>query len=209
MHFFKDISVLPKFIRKLPYPYSDCFDTSFLDQEQSINSDKQKIRENFIQNLNRTNRNLIAETIRLTNTYTQQYCLQLCYQEFLIRYCKCYDHTLSNFKPENLRSCPKFIDSLYNCQYIIKRIFYNGLNDEKCLKRCPIQCDFSTYHLTVSKSAYPSKAYFEMLKGFRNRDFLRNLTTNFDYLEPSSLLSVNIFYQSNTFTSITEKPSSN
>ena len=88
-------------------------------------------------------------------------------------------------------------------------MFYNGLNDEKCLKRCPIQCDFTTYNLAVSKSAYPSKAYFEMLKGFRYRDFLRNLTSNFDNLEPLSILSVNIFYQSDTFTSITEKPSSN
>ncbi len=158
--------------------------------------------------LNNSDRKLIVETIRLTNTYTQQYCLQLCYQEFLIRFCKCYDHTLSNFKPENLRPCPKFIDSLYNCQYVIKRLFYNGRNDEKCLKRCPIQCDFTTYDLEISKSAFPSKSYFELLKGFKSQNFLPNLTASINILETSSILSLNVFYQSNIFTSITEKPSS-
>ena len=66
-------------VKKLPIPYSDCFQS--LDAIDPQNAD------------------LINRTIHLTNIYTQQYCLQLCYQNFLIKFCDCFDHTLPNFKP--------------------------------------------------------------------------------------------------------------
>lgn len=65
-------------VKKLPKPYSDCF--------QSLNDIDPKYAD------------LIERTMNLTNIYTQQYCLQLCYQNFLIKFCDCFDHTLPNFK---------------------------------------------------------------------------------------------------------------
>jgi hypothetical protein len=68
-------------VKKLPRPYSDCFQS--------------------LETVNIKNVDLIKRTLNLTNIYTQQYCLQLCYQDFLMKYCDCFDHTLPNFKPEN------------------------------------------------------------------------------------------------------------
>lgn len=112
-----DIAIDRTMVEKLAKPFSDCF----------MNDDSDERKES----------KLVKQTIELTKIYTQQYCLQLCYQEFLIEFCECYDHTLPNFNPQNYSACPKFIDSLYNCQYLIKRLFYNGKNDEHCLKDCP------------------------------------------------------------------------
>ena len=66
-------------VTKLSEPYSDCF--------QSLDAIDPKKAD------------LISRTINLTKIYTQQYCLQLCYQNFLIRFCDCFDHTLPNFQP--------------------------------------------------------------------------------------------------------------
>jgi hypothetical protein len=58
-------------MKKLPYPYSDCFDSI-----ETYDIKKSK---------------LIQRTIGLTtqNVYSQQYCLQLCYQDFLLEFCDC------------------------------------------------------------------------------------------------------------------------
>ncbi len=57
-------------VRKLPDPYSNCFDTIETYKTKSA---------------------LILRTINLTskNFYSQQYCLQLCYQDFLMEFCDC------------------------------------------------------------------------------------------------------------------------
>lgn len=112
-----DIAVDLTSVKKLPHPYSECFK----DFETTKAEDT----------------TLIKETIKLTNIYTQQYCLQLCFQKFLIKNCDCYDHSLPGFIPENVTVCSKFIDSLYNCHYLIKKLFYNGINDMPCLAKCP------------------------------------------------------------------------
>ena len=52
--------------------------------------------------------------------------------------------------------CPKFIDSIYNCVYLIKRLFYNGENDDHCEDDCPRECDYTTYDSTVYSTQFPS-----------------------------------------------------
>lgn len=206
-----DISIDPTFVKKLPKPYSDCFDASSLSNSSNMNDQERqesKMRREKLMNSLTPEFDLINETIQLTHTYTQQFCLQLCYQKFLIRFCDCYDHTLPKFSPAGYSPCPKFIDSLYNCQYLIKRLFYNGKNDEKCIKKCPVQCDFTTYNIAVSSSAFPSATYMEVLREMKKNRHLENLTATVDLLEPSSVLSFSVFYGSNTFTRITEKPRS-
>jgi hypothetical protein len=206
-----DISIAPTFIKKLPKPYSDCFDASSLSNASNMSEeqkqDSRKRREELMNSLT-SDFSLVNQTIELTQTYTQQFCLQLCYQQFLIKFCDCYDHTLPKFSPKGYSPCPKFIDSLYNCQYLIKRLFYNGKNDEKCIKKCPVQCDFTTYNIAVSSSGFPSSTYMEVLREMKKNRHLENLTATVDLLEPSSVLSFSIFYGSNTFTRITEKPRS-
>jgi hypothetical protein len=169
-------------VKKLPYPYSDCFDD--------------------IKTYSLKKTDLIQRTINLTGTYSQQYCLQLCYQGFLIEFCDCYDPTLSKFRPERLSPCPKFIDSLYNCQYLIEKLFYNGKNDEYCLKQCPKECDYIKFDTTISNIKYPAKGYHEIINDYNTRTKI----INDGELDSKGTLSVNIFYASGTYTKIQEKP---
>ena len=104
---------------------------------------------------------------------------------------------------KNISTCPKFIDSLYNCQYLIKRLFYNGKNDEHCLKSCPKECDYIRYDTTISSSQYPANGYFELIDKYQKMVPLVNDTK----LDPSSILAVNVFYTSPSYMKITEVPS--
>ena len=174
------IAVETTSVKKLSDPYSDCFES----EEKSM----AKV----------SNTTLIKNTVNLTRYYTQQYCLQLCYQEFLMDFCDCYDHTLPNFTPANYSTCPKFIDSLYNCQYLIKKLFYNGKNDEHCLKRCPKECEYMTYSTTVSYLQFPTNSYLDIMKLLKRNGKIDSAT--------ESLLALNVFYESSSFKKITENP---
>lgn len=182
-----DIAVDRMFVKKQPSPYSDCY-----EQNTVVSGSENK---------------LISRTVNLTGIYTQQYCLQLCYQDFLIEFCDCYDHILPHFNPENKQPCPKFIDSLYNCQYLIKRLFYNGKNDGHCLKECPKECDYIKYDTTISNSEYPSASYLEYLNAYLPANFTKKGQDDEKTIERSSLLAVNVFYPSSSYTKITEEPS--
>jgi hypothetical protein len=186
-----DIAVDRMFVKKHSKPYSDCFEQKVSENLQRSDVDSE----------------LIFRTINLTGIYTQQYCLQLCYQNFLIEFCDCYDHILPNFNPPDKQPCPKFIDSLYNCQYLIKRLFYNGKNDGHCLKDCPKECDYIKYDTTISNSEYPSDSYLEYLNAYLPDNFTKKGTEDEKTIDKTSLLAVNVFYPSSSYTKITEEPS--
>jgi hypothetical protein len=200
-----EISIKPTYIKKLPAPHSDCFESSQSTERFEKFQAKYENTNEFEKQLEN---DLIMKTINISRVYTQQYCLQLCYQQFLIKYCNCFDQTLPGFRPKELKSCPKFIDSMYNCQYIIRRLFYNGRNEFKCLKKCPGECEYTNYALTVSHSKYPTDDYFQVLKELKKKygnKFLPNINSTFQSKE--SLVSINIFYSSATsFMKVVEVP---
>ena len=179
-----NIAITTTTVNKLPHPYSDCFESEEKAKALSKNTA------------------LITNTTKLTKIYTQQYCLQLCYQNFIMEFCDCYDHTLPNFDPDGYEACPKFIDSLYNCQYLIKRLFYNGKNDEHCIKECPKECDYTSYSNTISYRKYPTQSYFEMMKYLKEN---KKISLNGN-LEPAneSMLALNVFYETSVIKAITE-----
>ena len=184
-----DIMVDRTFIQKLPHPYSDCFKN--------------------VESLGKTPSDLLKRTIEYSKIYTQQYCLQLCYQDFLIEFCHCYDYQLPGFNTsEDIQPCPKFIDSLYNCQYLIKRLFYNGKNDAHCLQECPKECDYIQYDTTVSYIDFPSEDYLSLLKDHlpESKKYLDEARLEAKDISRESVLAVNVFYPSDSLTKITEEP---
>ena len=168
------IGLIATKIKKLPKPFSDCFD------------DKNRFTDN---------KSLIAQTIGLIGNYEQDYCLELCHQYYLIDFCNCYENILANFKPENLKLCSKLTDSHNSCENIINDIFYNSKNDAECLINCPKECEFYNYEPNViSKSKYPSKEYYNILKSLKSDDTLNK----------SRLISLNIYIDIKSFNKITE-----
>jgi hypothetical protein len=174
-----NIAIERTLISKLPQPYNDCFSK---DSDSKMND-------------------LVRGTLQFSEVYTQQYCLQLCFQKFLERVCGCYDNSVPNYRSDEYEACPKFVDSLYNCQYLVKRIFYNGANENDCFQKCPKECQTIKFKTTVSYSSYPTNAYMEKLKE-DNKD---NRSDNLEFSK-KSVLSFNIYYNSDKYMDISEEP---
>ena len=175
-----DIGVYRTFMYRIPAPYSDCINKDNAASSQS---------------------RLVKLTLSILNMYQQQYCLSLCYQEFLLLYCDCFDHTLPGYEPTGKESCPIFVDSTYNCIYVAKKLFYNGRNDANCSRLCPSECESIMYSATVSTSQYPTDTYARVLNQTKNGTKYENTS-----LTASSILSLNIFYKTDEVTVINEKP---
>lgn len=186
-----DIAVERTEIKKLAAPFSDCF-----NNETAVKD------------------SIVTKTINLSpfHLYTQQYCLQICFEEFLIEFCDCYDNSVPFFgsfiereNNTNLKTCPKFIDSIYNCEYLIKKLFYNGKNDAQCLSRCPKECDSVSFKTTVSYSKYPSTGYMSLLSNDLTRANVLSEIEDFK-LKQENLVAVNIFYKNQMYQKIEEQP---
>jgi hypothetical protein len=82
------------------------------------------------------------------------------------------------------------------------------------MKKCPAECDYTTYDITVTNSAYPSSSYSDVLYSLKedsNNMFMSEIPSTSDFKKDSlkeSVLSMNVYYQSSTFMRINEKPRS-
>jgi hypothetical protein len=133
---------------------------------------------------------MINQTIALSGRYTQQYCLQLCFRKFLEALCNCTE-TLPNY-PIQYEICPKFIDSIYNCEYFVRRLFIDSLDDKQCQVDCPKECEFISFSTAVSNSDFPSKGYHSILN--------KKLGT----VEKEGIVSLNVYYKSSGYIHIEE-----
>jgi hypothetical protein len=78
------------------------------------------------------------------------------------------------------------------CEYFVKRLFIDSLDDMKCQKDCPKTCEFMSFPLAVSNSEFPSKGYYSILK------------KKLGDVPREALLSLNVFYKSSSYIHIEE-----
>lgn len=175
------IEISRTLIEKLPYPYSDCITHKNLD-------------------LNSVN-NLIWETVNHTGIYTQQHCLQMCFEDFLHKFCNCCDHKEHTFHEGEESEAPKSIEALYDCQYKIRLLFYNGENDQNCLDRCPIECESLHFYTRVSAAKFPSQPYSEILNSIKEKTPFKDHELN-----EESTAALNIYFKRDASTRIKERP---
>lgn len=154
-------------------------------------------------------------TFNMYDFYSQPTCLQLCYQKFIVDNYKCYDLFLP--KISNVISCPKIVESFNNSIYSNKFLYYQDpKNDLKCTTNCREQCEYMIYDTTVSNALFPTTTYSEILT--KNENISVNYEDppyNIDLEEKEiayekvkqSVLAVNVFYKSDFYTRIKEKPS--
>jgi NAD-dependent dihydropyrimidine dehydrogenase PreA subunit len=151
---------------------------------------------------------MIEKTFKLRKSYTQTTCLQLCYQDFLQSKYQCYNPFLPYLPDLEYPPCPSIIDSLNNTIFYDKESYYAENADQECFESCPVECLYITYETTVSSSQFPTVTYSEVLS--YNENVTRNFESyrgekQFSMIE-SSVLSVNVFYKTDLYTRITEKP---
>ncbi len=68
---------------------------------------------------------------------------------------------------------------------MIKRLFYNGKNDQHCLRDCPKECEYISYETTVFNSQFPSEGYKQLL----------NKRLNASEKSADGMVSIKAFYK--------------
>jgi hypothetical protein len=168
------------FTNKLGKPYSNC-----IDQDDSFDS-------KFF--------NLIKSS---GFTYRQMDCFDLCFQDYLINECKCYDPGFDNLGYNVTCRNPFQIQ----CEFAAFDKFTNKESVERCQPLCPLECKSYDFVYTTSFSQFPSHNYAENLLKIQSIRELYDNRTNITIDELKySLLYFNVFYEDFKITVIDELP---
>jgi hypothetical protein len=187
-NFETNIAIERIFKTNLPYPYSSC-----LKNNTSPESSDSALYKAIFNTLNQ-------------KTYRQKYCYRLCYQQSVILDCNCSDSSLPNpFPTKNgvtISNC--IVTSQLSCLSVSKAKFQSSSINEKCSSDCPLECSSVSYDAAVTLATYPTSFYSSWLQLQSNllQKFQNNQTTTAKI--QSSVVKLNIFYNSMTYTSITD-----
>jgi len=173
------ITVDREFNSILPKPYSNCDIDSTFKSNSSL----------F---------NLISKSKYL---YTQQLCLTQCFQQYLIDNYNC---TLSilfkMFNVTNVCNDKAFVD--IEDSYLMDSLF------KICLQLCPLECNQTLYKTSLSSSYLTGHKYISQIQNSNlSTDFINRTIDAATARE--SIVQVNIFYQSLSYSESTESPQIN
>ena len=124
-------------------------------------------------------------------TYKQIDCVDLCYQEYLIEKCNCYDVIYDRIN--STTPCVDFthlecLTGVYN-KFYEKRIFSDCIHTE-----CPLECESFQFTPHTSTAEYPSKHYAKILQA-NTKIFGKYGINAADYTTlKSNVLAITIFY---------------
>jgi hypothetical protein len=174
------ISIKKTITKKYPSPYSDCIN---LDAYKSDLYD-------YI-------------TITQKKAYRQQDCFELCIQRQIIDKCQCY-YTKYVDLGTGVRPCLNITD--YTCG----GNSYNNFNLDECqTNSCPLECDSTTFDLSLSSLEYPDEKTYELYKSLYKYDdyYLKefNLTLTYELFK-SNVAFITVYYPNLQYTEITESP---
>jgi hypothetical protein len=183
-----DLRVSRKFTNKLPKPYSNC---NFQSEK-----DKKKIDPELL------------KIIRIKNiTYSFQFCISLCYQKHIVDICKCYDSESEPYEPYEVCHTKKDLECVRKTYESFSS--YGSTINSECYNLCPIECETSEYMVSISISKYPpSVHYINLLKNNPKIIKLNPDITDFELMW-ESVLKLNVFYESLSYTIISESPAIN
>lgn len=169
---------------RLLKPYSNCeFDET---NSEVVNSDLYKLFSNS------------------NVTYSQETCIDLCLQKSIIKTCGCaYSPLLLLFETAICTT----IAQLKCSNNVVKIHFTISFIQNQCLPICPLECKQTKYVTSISSSQLlPNIFYADVLNSSSLRSFFPNGNITLDLVQ-SYLIKVNIFYDSLSYTVVTESPS--
>ena len=140
-----DVTVKRTFIKREPYPYSDCVDLRDFESE------------------------LLRVMAASNRTYRQEDCFDLCLQKVIVKNCSCYD--LSYLKIDN--SLPCLNQSQLSCAGKEYVLFRNRNIDEECVKNCPLECETMSFDVGLSSTTFPTKFLYRIFDNifYKNLSF--------------------------------------
>lgn len=140
-------------------------------------------------------------TFSLNKIYQQNFCVQLCIQEYFFQSCNCSIISKPILNKNNICSSPKELE----CILYANIKFNNESLIKDCYDNCPQECETISYDLTTSYADYPSPFYAELIMNFQQD---RNKTVTFSNITQlkESSLAVNIYFEDLSYTLIEEVP---
>jgi len=133
--------------------------------------------------------------------YTQQLCFTQCLQKNIINKYNCTLYMLVSLYNVNVCEWELFLEIMSKDDY-----FTDNFINEICLPQCPLECNQTLYKTSISSYHLIGSSYREKI--FSNQ----NLKSDFIHRDldlaqvEKSFLSVNIYYESLSYTLTTESP---
>jgi hypothetical protein len=166
----------------LPKPYSNC------DNLESFNSD------------------LYTLIFHSKYEYRQKFCLEQCFQELSIQICNCSVTFVASLRA-NISLCSSLSQIQCSLQIYFLTYLQNNYVQNICLPRCPLECNSSRITYTSSSNQLMPDIYVNLLKNNPNlrADFINRSLDN-ENVVLQSIVKLNIFYDSLSYTISTETP---
>jgi hypothetical protein len=119
----------------------------------------------------------------------------MCKHKLIIDECGCFSYSYPFFKT-NVSHCLTKEDM--ECVFD----FYDQPITDKCIKKCPLECETVSYEIFTSFDSYPNPGYYTNY--LMSKENLKGLTYN-DF--QTSMAGVYIYYEYMRYTFISENPS--
>lgn len=131
--------------------------------------------------------------------------MDVCYQYHVVKHCNCYDY--ESFKYWDVNVC--YTDSEIDClNKIYKNMSSSTILNEYCYSSCPLECDIDDFTTTISTSPFPPNDYYlnEIKRDQKIISKYSNISLISDTDITNSLLKLSIYYNTLSYTLISESP---
>ena len=181
--FSTEVKITRSLNEKLDEPYSTC-----ISDLTSSYSKKTKYM------------NIIFNELNLKK-YSNQICLNICFNLKLELECNCSDPSILSI--HNMTKC--ISTSQIRCKEKFFQEFFSNQATE-CNQECPIECKTYRYSTKLSFSEFYTNWYFSLIEK-SNNDFIKNLASfgSVEQLKKNVLL-INFYYDDASITKIIERP---
>jgi amiloride-sensitive sodium channel subunit delta len=218
-----NIAVQRTFTTHLSAPHGNCLPTDIAKINWNQNDVLKFMYDNYIDGSYYKPTNYSSWTTERwhwTLTYSQFFCLKMCFMKYLYENCKCYDIKVP-LTPKNQdryleRACVR--GNEVDCMREKQRRFYSNAElFGPCYAKCPIECERIKYDLRVHTSTYPTEWYAELLNN--STAFNETINLYFDSINMtqisyagnyeglrSSVARINVYYEDLSYVSINETP---
>ena len=138
--------------------------------------------------------------------YSQSFCFRQCLQQLFMQNCKCRASFFVSVFGSAVRICTTTEENfcLFNAYYTIYLV--NNYPTVTCLPQCPLECSSNSFTYSLSTTNLLGESYVTDIKANKNLsdDFImRSINA---YEASRSVVKVNIFYESLSYTSTEESP---
>jgi hypothetical protein len=220
-----NIAVQRTFSTHLALPYGPCLPTDISQINWNKNSILKFMYNNYFDGtyysfLPNPVTGYVGANWNWTLTYSQFFCLKMCFQKYLFEQCGCYDITIP-FTPKNqatyiANAC--ISGTQLKCKSTKEYYFYSQYSlFGECYDKCPIECEQVSYNLKISTSTYPTEWYAAVLASATNFNTVinryfngygkQNITYVGNYSElKNSIAKINVFYDDLAFGQVDETP---